>query len=87
MKPARLRRQVREYLLGCFVRMVVDKYWFVTLGRRSYAIVVRQSEASGTSEGVRKIVGSMVGQPCVRTASRFAYAAGATLILARSRNQ
>jgi hypothetical protein len=89
--PAPLRRQVSECLLGRFVRKVVDKYWFVTLfvtpGRRTYAIVVRQSEAPGSSEGVRKIVGSMTGQPSVMTASRIAYAAGTTLILARSRNQ
>jgi hypothetical protein len=45
-KPASLRRQVREYLLGHFVGKVLEKRWlvtlFVTLGRRPYAMVVRQ---------------------------------------------
>jgi hypothetical protein len=60
---------------------------FVTLGRRPSAMVVRQEEPPGSSEGVRTIVGSTAGQPGVRMVFRFAYAAGATLILARSRNQ
>jgi hypothetical protein len=45
-KPASLRRQLREYLLGHFVRKVLEKRrlvtLFVTLGRRPYAMVVRQ---------------------------------------------
>jgi hypothetical protein len=60
---------------------------FVTLGRRPCATVVRQREAPGSSEGVRTIVGSTTGQPGAMIAVRFAYAAGTTLILARSRNQ
>jgi hypothetical protein len=51
-KPASLRRQVREYLLGHFVRKAPEKCLFVTLfvtfGRRQYAMVVRQSEALGS---------------------------------------
>jgi hypothetical protein len=58
---------------------------FVTLGRRPPVMEVRQSEASGTSEGVRTIVGSTAGNPGVRMASRFAYVDGASGMLARSR--
>src|SRR5919107_543209 len=57
---------------------------FVTLGRRPHTIVVRQSEALGTTEGVRTIVGNTVGKPGVRMASRFAYVDGDPGILARS---
>jgi hypothetical protein len=48
---------------------------------------VRQIDPAGSSEGVRTIVGSTAGQPGVRMAFRYAYAARATLILARSRYQ
>jgi hypothetical protein len=48
---------------------------FVTLGRRPSAMVVRQREPPGSSEGVRTRVGSTAGQPGVRMAFRFAYVA------------
>jgi hypothetical protein len=93
-KPATLRlvrSQGRECLLGHFIRKVLEKCLFVTLlvtlDRRPYAMVVRQREAPGSSEGMRTIVGSTTGESGVGTVSRFACAAGATLILARSRNR
>ena len=54
----------------------LDRNALRNAGRRPYAMVVRQSEAPGSSEGVRTIVGSKAGQPGVRTASRLAYADG-----------
>jgi hypothetical protein len=75
---------------GCNAKTIsrgIQKLSIVTLGRRPYAMVVRLREAPGSSEGVRTIVGRTAGQPGVGTAFRFAYAAGATLILARSGNQ
>jgi hypothetical protein len=45
-KPTSWRRQPREYLLGHFVRKVLEKSLFVTLyvtlGRRPYTMVVRK---------------------------------------------
>ena len=55
---------------------------FVTLGRRTPTMVVRQRSAPGSSEAVRTMVGSKSGKPGVRMAAGFAYAAGATGILA-----
>jgi hypothetical protein len=49
--------------------------FFVTLGGRPSAMVVRQREPPGSSEGVRTMVGSTAGRPGVRIAFRFAYVA------------
>jgi hypothetical protein len=49
--------------------------FFVTLGGRPSAMVVRQREPPGSSEGVRTMVGSTAGRPGVRRAFRFAYVA------------
>jgi hypothetical protein len=50
-------------------------------------MVVRQTGAPDTSEGVRTMVGGTVGKSGVRIVARFAYAAGEMGILARSRSQ
>jgi hypothetical protein len=55
---------------------------FVTVSRREPVMVVGQRSASCTLEEVTTMVGSKSGKPGVRMAAGFAYAAGATGILA-----
>ena len=55
---------------------------FVTIGSRAPAMMIRQRDGVGTSEGVGKMIGSKEGKPGVKMAALFAYAAGATGILA-----
>jgi hypothetical protein len=45
-------------------------------------MMVEQRDATGTSKGVRMMIESTAGKLGIRMASRFAYAAGATGILA-----
>ncbi len=71
----RCRKKLRKSLLVTLV---------VTISRRSPAMVVRQRGAPGTSEGVGKMIKSSAGKPSLKTAARFAYAAGATGVLANS---
>lgn len=55
---------------------------FVTLSRREPVMIVGQRSAPCTLEEVTTMVGSKSGKPGVRMAAGFAYAAGATGILA-----
>ena len=54
----------------------------VTLSRRSLAMVVRPREGPVMPEGVRKMIKGTADESSVKRAALFAYAAGATGILA-----
>ncbi|HYZ05427.1 MAG TPA: hypothetical protein VE691_10110 [Rubrobacter sp.] len=54
----------------------------VTVSRRAPVMMVEQRGATGTLKGVRMMIVSAAGKPNLKGTSRFAYAAGATGILA-----